>query len=140
MVAIAQRRFVIAAVIAALLGAPASAQDSASFGREGYRLFCAGCHGADGRGNPALSSALAMPHVDLTRLARDNGGVFTGREIALAIAGESTVISGHETLDMPPWAQTFAEEFESFAPPPAIRGLVDRRIAHIVAYLQSIQE
>jgi mono/diheme cytochrome c family protein len=127
-------------IAAALTVAPAWAQDSASFGREGYRLFCAGCHGADGKGNPAVSSALGMPSVDLTRLARDRGGVFPAREVALAIAGESAVISGHESLDVPPWAQTFAEEFRSFAPPPAIRDLVDRRIAHIVAYLQSIQD
>lgn len=80
------------------------------------------------------------PLVDLTQIARRNGGTFPAREVALAIAGESHTIPGHATLDMPPWAQTFAEEFEDFAPPPAIRDLVDRRIAHIVAYLESIQE
>jgi mono/diheme cytochrome c family protein len=111
-----------------------------SFGHEGYRLFCAGCHGPDGKGNAQLAEAMDAPLVDLTQIARRNGGTFPAREVALAIAGESRSIPGHKTLDMPPWAQTFAEEFEDFAPPPAIRDLVDRRIAHIVAYLNSIQE
>lgn len=136
---IVQHSYAAAVLVAALVTGPACAQDAVSFGRDGYRLFCSGCHGSDGTGNPQISSALGLPPVDLTRLARENGGVFPAREVALAIAGESKVITGHETLDMPPWAQTFADEFQTFAPPVAIRDLVDRRIAHIVAYLESIQ-
>lgn len=122
---------------------PASAQDpglQAGFGMKGYRLFCAGCHGPDGKGNPELSQALEMPLVDLTKIAERNGGTFPSREVAAAIAGESKVIVGHRALAVSPWAQTFAREFENFAPPPAIEDLVQRRIDHIVAYLKSIQE
>ncbi len=108
------------------------------FGELTYRLFCSGCHGADGRGNGELAQALGMPLGDLTQLAKRNGGVFPADRVRDAIAGRGPL--GHTKLNMAPWAQMFADEFEQFASRMAINEMVARRIEHILAYLESIQE
>jgi hypothetical protein len=110
----------------------------AQFGQQTYRLFCVGCHGADGRGDGDVSTALQIAVGDLTLIARRNGGVFPAAEVAAAIAGSSE-ISGHQRLALEPWARMFAAEFEQFAADVAVNQLVARRIDHLVAYLQSIQ-
>jgi hypothetical protein len=110
----------------------------AQFGRQTYRLFCVGCHGADGRGDGDVAAAMEIPVGDLTLIARNSGGVFPLDEVAAAIAGTSEV-SGHKRLAMEPWAKMFAEEFKQFAAEMAVNQLVSRRIDHLVAYLQSIQ-
>lgn len=137
--------FLGAVLVAAALSLPAAsagAQETsamqAQFGALSYRLFCAGCHGADGRGNGQLAEALDMPLGDLTQIAKRNGGVFPARDIARAIAGVGP--RGHTALNMAPWADVFAEEFEQFASTVAVNAMVARRIQHLVAYLESIQE
>ena len=40
------------------------------FGGLAYRLFCVGCHGADGKGNGSLAEALELQLSDLTQLAK----------------------------------------------------------------------
>lgn len=109
------------------------------FGRQTYRLFCAGCHGADGRGSGSVADALAFPVGDLTTIARDNGGVFPAAEVAAAIAGSSDV-SGHKRLAIQPWSRMFADEFGQFAAEMAVNQLVARRIDHLVVYLEAIQQ
>jgi mono/diheme cytochrome c family protein len=130
-----------AAVLPVLSAAPVYAQETlsmqAQFGRSAYRLYCIGCHGADGRGNRAVAEALHLPLVDLTQLRKRNGGVFPTEEIAAAIAG--TRMGGHRELMPRAWAEVFADEFERFAERLAANALVTRRIEHMVAYLESIQ-
>ena len=109
------------------------------FGGLAYRLFCAGCHGADGKGNGSLAEALEMQLGDLTQLAKADGGVFPAERVAAGIAGRVDV-PGHRALAMAPWGGVFAGEFEAFATKMAVDGLVARRIDHIVTYLESIQE
>lgn len=110
----------------------------AQFGRSTYRLFCVGCHGADGKGNRTVAEALDLPLVDLTQIRKRNGGVFPADAVAAAIAG--TRMGGHRDLAPEPWARIFADEFEHFAEKVVVNALVARRIDHLVAYLESIQE
>ena len=130
-----------AGVVAAALAtvpSPASAQIGPQFGESSYRLFCSGCHGPDGRGNGELAQALGMPLGDLTQIAKRNGGVFPAEEITRLLTGRGP--RGHIDLNVAPWAQTFAEEFEDFASRIVTNAMVARRIDHLVAYLESIQE
>lgn len=110
----------------------------AEFGRSTYRLFCVGCHGADGKGNRTVAEALDLPLVDLTQISKRNGGVFPADAVAAAIAG--TRMGGHRDLAPEPWARVFADEFEQFAEKVVVNALVARRIDHLVAYLESIQQ
>lgn len=127
-----------AAVLAPVPSRAQSDNLQAHFGQLIYRLFCSGCHGADGRGNGELAKALDIPLNDLTQLSRQNGGVFPADAVADAIAGRGP--RGHTELNMAPWAEMFADEFEQFASGFAVDELVARRIAHVVAYIESIQE
>jgi hypothetical protein len=136
------RAIVLLLAATLLAAAPAQAQSTsemqAHFGELTYRLFCSGCHGADARGNGELAEALGIPLGDLTQLAKRNGGVFPADAVRDAIAGRGPL--GHTKLNMAPWAQMFADEFEQFASRMAVNAMVARRIEHIVAYLESIQE
>ena len=107
------------------------------FGEAGFRLFCTGCHGPDGRGEGEVAEALEMPVGDLTTIARRNGGVFPADVVTDAITGRG--VKGHRELAMGPWNEMFADEFERFAEGLAVDALVARRIDHLVAYLRSIQ-
>ena len=45
-------------------------------GAELYASYCASCHGPSGRGDGQAAAGQSPRPADLTRLARDNGGVF----------------------------------------------------------------
>lgn len=45
-------------------------------GKALFHDFCAGCHGADGRGNGPAAAGLARRPADLTQIAARNGGSF----------------------------------------------------------------
>jgi hypothetical protein len=127
-------------MVAVAAAAPSARADdgmSAHFGGLSYRLLCVGCHGADGRGNAAVSRALKLRNTDLTIIARRNGGVFPDEEVAIAITGLGD--TGHARVRMTPWAEMFADEFDAFASRMVVDELVARRIDHLVAYLESLQ-
>lgn len=132
-----------AMMAAALSGSAAIAQEAREsqvhFGKMIYRLFCVGCHGEDGRGDGAVARALDMPSTDLTTISAANGGVFPADDVAGAITGLGET-RGHRDLPVGPWTEMFAEEFETFAERAVANQMVARRIAHLVAYLESIQE
>lgn len=107
------------------------------FGSQIFKLFCVGCHGVDGRGNPPVSRALMLNDVDLTTIAQRSNGDFSSDEVKSAITGLDD--TGHARVKMAPWAQMFAEEFDAFAAGIAVDELVDRRLDHLVAYIESIQ-
>jgi hypothetical protein len=79
----------------------ASAQDSDP-GRTQYLSDCAGCHGADVKGNGPHSSNLHTKPPDLTTLAKRNKGVFPVNFVYRAIDGRG-VDTGHDIGDMPVW-------------------------------------
>ena len=122
-------------------GSPVLAQDdpmAVPFGEISYRIYCEDCHGAAGTGDGPLAEGADPPPIDLTILAEMNDGVFPRARVTEVIDGREEVV-GHLGIAMPPWARLFAHELEEFAAPGVREGLVQRRIAHLVAYLESIQ-
>lgn len=75
-------------------------------GRELYSNLCASCHGFSGKGDGPAVSAVQKDVPDLTRLASDNGGVYSRKKVERAIAGDSRT-GTHSTLDMPVWRHQF---------------------------------
>lgn len=134
----------LAAALAALafVSLPAAAQSTTAmqehFGELSYRLYCSGCHGPDGRGSEPASRALGLSTGDLTLLRRGNGGVFPSEDLTAALSGLAE-IEAHRILAMHPWAEMFAEDFARFAAEAAVNPMVARRIAHLVAYIESLQ-
>ena len=100
-------------------------------GMDLFKLYCASCHGRDGRGHGPVSSELRTPPSDLTSLARQNGGVFPRARVEASLRGRDQTIA-HGSDEMPVWG-------------PIFKGLdtsdsrVKVRLANLVSYVESIQ-
>jgi mono/diheme cytochrome c family protein len=75
-------------------------------GGELYRMYCATCHGVDGRGDGPVAEALKQRPPDLTAISKRNGGTFPGFRIEHIIDGYE-VKYAHGTRDMPVWGDFF---------------------------------
>lgn len=58
-------------------------------GRALYTDYCAGCHGADGRGTGPAAAGLRRHPADLTGISARNGGVFPRMQVMSMIDGFS---------------------------------------------------
>jgi mono/diheme cytochrome c family protein len=106
-------------------------------GRQDYLKNCAGCHGADGKGNgPDLYVVPGIEPPDLTTLAKRNGGVFPFQATEDAIDGRKGIAS-HQRFDMPFWGVTMQEQGKEFTPQSEAR--VKARLDALVHYIESIQ-
>lgn len=153
MVSMPHRRWtLITALISALfaltapLTAPiAAAQDNRrtvpDYGRAEYVANCASCHGPEGRGDGHFRDFLIQPPSDLTRLSRDNQGVFPVQR-ALAIIDGRTEVAAHGSREMPIWGADYLAQAATIQ---GQRGPVDPetyvryRIQLLLGHLLSIQ-
>jgi mono/diheme cytochrome c family protein len=103
-------------------------------GRDLFQFYCAACHGKTGVGDGPAAAALRTPPVDLTIIARANGGVFPNDRVRAAIAGTGSraPTPAHGSREMPVWGPIF----RALDPNDA---LVAVRIGNLVIFLESIQ-
>lgn len=78
-------------------------------GGEYYQLYCAVCHGDDGKGGGEYASLLTVAPPDLTKIASRRDGKFPGDEVARIIQGLGGV-RAHGPKVMPGWDTVFAPE------------------------------
>ena len=121
-------------------GADAGAQsiytsDPVENGRISYTVYCASCHGSEGRGDGPVARSLNTPPPDLTQLTAASGGAFEADSVYAYIDGRADV-DAHGTRDMPVWGNIWIEEDGE----PVLREVVDRRINELVEYLRTLQE
>jgi mono/diheme cytochrome c family protein len=101
-------------------------------GRDSFDFYCAPCHGKTGKGDGPVAPALKSRPVDLTALARQNGGVFPRDRVVAALTGIGRPLMAHGSSQMPVWG-------------PIFRGLdpsdarVLQRIDNVVAYVETLQ-
>lgn len=97
------RLFLCGAVGAALLAAPVlgHAQDE-DIGKREYVSRCAVCHGERGKGDGPLNASLKTPAPDLSKIQKNNVGVFPFDRIYRVIDGRE-VVAAHGPPDMPVW-------------------------------------
>jgi mono/diheme cytochrome c family protein len=100
-------------------------------GRDSFELYCATCHGRDGRGNGPVAAALRTPPADLTTLKRRSDGAFPAERVREYITGTGRQLAAHGTTEMPVWGPMF-RAFESDA-------RARERIVNLVAYIESLQ-
>jgi len=110
-----------------------------SLGSNDFQTYCASCHGEDARGNGPVAEFLALTPADLTKLARNNGGIFPAERLTQIIDGRQEV-KIHGPRDMPVWGDWFDVEAEA----PGLRAsereiIVRERIGALVTYLKTIQ-
>ncbi|HSF42488.1 MAG TPA: hypothetical protein VLT87_21975 [Thermoanaerobaculia bacterium] len=103
-------------------------------GELGYRVHCASCHGSSGRGDGPMADHLKVEPADLTRLSRDNQGVFPAERVYTSIDGRREV-RGHGTASMPVWGLTFQTAGRDSDQEKEVR----ERILDLMTYLESIQ-
>ncbi len=97
-----------------------------------FTSYCAPCHGADGRGNGPVASALKAPPTDLTGLAKANHGKYPDNHI-VSVLRFGTSVGAHGSAQMPVWGTVFTKMSKLN---PQER---DLRTANLSRYLQSIQ-
>ena len=105
---------------------------SASSGKEMYRAYCAACHGTDGKGDGPASEALKSRPLDLTNLAKRNGGKFPELRVFGAINGDLH-ITAHGSKDMPTWGVVFGQMDGTDV------ARVNLRIRNLTKYIESFQ-
>src|SRR5438874_430312 len=81
---------------------PAQAVDT---GQGLFLLYCASCHGPEGRGNGPAAEGFWRRPTDLTQFAKTNGGVFNDVLLHRIIDGRT--VKSHGSTDMPVWGDAF---------------------------------
>lgn len=81
-------------------------QNDVVAGAELFRLYCATCHGVDGRGDGPAAQAMKRRPADLTTISRRNGGKFPAFRVTHTIDGYE-VTASHGSRDMPIWGDFF---------------------------------
>jgi mono/diheme cytochrome c family protein len=124
------------ALLATLVACAPRAMPEAAEGRAFFAANCTACHGPGGRGDGPWAGDLARAPVDLTLLARTNGGSFP-RQRALAY-----IYGNPERMDMHRAMPEFATEMDEELVPLEVSGTLTptpRRLAALLAYLEEIQ-
>jgi mono/diheme cytochrome c family protein len=127
------KRLIVVLAGAALLAAPAVAQDTNTLkaigqGRALYLVNCAGCHGADVKGTTSGTNG-SIP--DLTLIAARDGG-FKPVHVANHIAGRRDGMKNETT--MPCWAGAFKDRW------PGGEGAAALQSYKLAKYLAFVQE
>jgi len=111
--------------------APATAAAAPADGAALFRVYCAACHGATGRGDGVMAGQLRRVPPNLTTFATRNGGVFPAERLRQVIDG--TGVASHGDRDMPVWGAVFKRL-------PVGGSDAKDRIDAVVRFLQEMQE
>jgi hypothetical protein len=139
------RTLLLASLLASLPNAAIAQEEDPSLSQPprsaeaAFALYCAPCHGEDGRGNGPLSFGLSRPAPDLTTLARRNGGIFPRDRLARLIDGREE-IKAHEDREMPAWGEWFKLEGREGLGGPVEEQEIRTRIEDLLNLLESMQE
>ena len=101
-------------------------------GKDMFDSYCAVCHGKDGKGSGPAASAMKNPPIDLTLLAKKDGGKYPAAHVAAVIRGQASTPS-HGSQDMPVWGPLFSSISQGHA------SQVQQRVANLVAYIDTLQ-
>ncbi len=130
---------------AALVAAPAlcNAQLAVDIGKREYALSCAVCHGDRGTGDGYLVEYLKKPPTDLTKIQKNNDGVFLFARLYAVIDGREAV-AAHRPREMPVWGREYrddaAELFRGFGiNPKDVESFVRGRIIALIGYIYTLQ-
>ena len=130
-------------VIAAGFTTTAHAQQPVDIGKHQYAVSCAVCHGENGKGDGPLTAYLKKPAADLTKIQKNNMGVFPFDRIYGVIDGRE-VVQAHGPRNMPVWGDAFSSEFAGyafgFATPKELESYTRGRIIALTGYIYSLQE
>jgi len=113
----------------------AQQQELATSGKASFQLYCASCHGREGKGDGPAMNLLTVKPANLTQISKRNNGTYPFWTVYRIIDGREDM-KGHGDRDMPIWGAQFRAETGSGA---AAQSQVRGRILELVYYLESIQ-
>lgn len=105
-------------------------------GAQDFADYCAGCHGASGKGDGPAASGLSRKPADLTRLSARNHGVFPTTRVMAQIWGY-TGKKGQGV--MPDFAPLLEGDLVPYDGGDGIATPTPIRLVQIAEYLKSIQ-
>ena len=119
----------------ALVAGPVSAGGSDHPGRAMYLRYCGACHGPNGQGDGIAGTFMRPKPIDLTQIAKENGGTFPTIQVMRDIDGTQEV-RAHGDPDMPVWGEVFRDQSTWDV---ARRADTRGKLLVITEYLQTIQ-
>ena len=134
-------KMVIGAALLVFPGTAFAAQED--IGKLEYEANCAVCHGLEARGDGPLEAFLKQPTPPLSRLSKENEGVFPFERVYMTIDGRNEVPT-HGPRDMPIWGDEYkAEVFErhgQYYGGLFVEEMIHGRILALIAYISRLQE
>ena len=126
-----------AALVAAPVLGHAQAED---IGKREYASRCAVCHGDGGKGDGPLSALLKIPVSDLTKIQKNNTGVFPFDRLYGVIDGRE-VVAAHGPREMPVWGNENAVDLTTGfrVNPKELESYVRGRIIALIGYIYTLQ-
>jgi len=134
-------RFSLFTRVAAVLLIAACAPEEmpeASEGRDLFMTNCAVCHGADGRGNGPMATAMDPLPTDLTVIASQNGGALPVADILSKIDGYAQ--GGITGPSMPQFGDLFRGDLVPFDTGDGVMTPTPRKLVALLEYIEGIQE
>ena len=129
----------------ALIGAPvlACAQMPVDIGKRDYVLACAACHGDSGKGDGPVVEYLKKPASDLTKIQKNNKGVFPFARVYGVIDGRIPV-GAHGPREMTVWGSEFRQDAAELTrgfgiSPKDAESYVRGRIISLIGYIYTLQ-
>src|SRR5512134_1101311 len=96
-------------VLALVLSSGGRSRAAENASKELYLKYCGACHGPEGKGDGVAGTFMRPKPIDLTQIAKQNGGTFPFARVMAQIDGTQTV-RPHGEPDMPVWGQVFRDE------------------------------
>lgn len=130
-----------AVLVAALFVAPVLGHAQAvDIGEREYVNRCAVCHGGGGKGDGPLSGLLKKPVSDLTKIQKNNTGVFPFDRLYGVIDGREAV-AAHGPREMPVWGSENAVDLATGfrVNPKEMESYVRGRIIALIGYIYTLQ-
>ena len=107
-------------------------------GEHDFNMYCASCHGENGKGNGPKAFSLTIKPPDLTTLTRRHGQ-FPRDRLARMIDGRDP-IPGHGEREMPVWGVWFkVESAQELGGAEGDEASVQRRVDNLIGYIESLQ-
>ena len=134
----------ILVLILVLVSAPTGAQEEgagfmAANGRVSFRLYCASCHGSDGKGKGSVAKFLKVEPADLTLLLQKYEGTLPEEDLYRIIDGREEV-RAHGRREMPVWGDVFQDPMADSRRTDEDGAMrADRKISELIMYLRTIQ-
>ena len=120
-----------------LAALPATAQNMDE-GAAGFNAHCAGCHGAEARGDGPMAALLTVRPADLTGLSARNGGTFPTARVVQRIDGTTEVLA--HGGPMPVFGRLMQGPSAVILAPDGSEVIAPEAIVNIVGWLEGVQE